>query len=722
MIFYGAGSVPRPIRLSQKTRRFAYESLQGKYGDDTVTNDTVINDTVINDAVINDAVHMDGYPDFEKLGDYDKYDAAINEIAHKAPVRICDGELLSGAATLGMAIYHRVPAKYKGEALFWSVSHLTLDFAKVLRMGINGIEKEAVQSLARPGRTDDEKRVLQSILNTVSAFRVWHGRYLNAVKDKLPENYVNLLRVPFEPPVTFHQAMQSLWFTFAFVRLCGNWPGIGRIDEMVGGLLESDLKNGVITTDKAREIVAHFFIKGCEWIRSSPCPSSGDAQHYQNLVLGGTDINGNDITNTMSYLVLETAEELPIGDFPITVRQNAKTPHKFKEKAAEVIRHGGGVVAVYNESVVYEALYKLGYPKEEAVNFANDGCWEVQIPGKTWFTYQSFDGLRLLLDDTLHIGEPNYPVYASYDELYTNYVNLLNKHIGQIWEEQKNSVFDKDGNFSEECPCSAVSMLEEGCIDSGRSYLGGGAVYTVRSPHFGGMADVVNSLYAIKTAVFEKKLIGYDDLMTSLGANWEGYETLRQYMRNRLTYYGNDSDNADSIYVSLINDFAKICGVYNRNSPFIFTAGVSTFGRQIEWKDIRKATPFGSERGAILAPNASPTPGTDTAGVTAMIRSHCKADLTLLGTGAALDLALHPSAVEGESGKKALISLFDGFCELGGFFMQADVVDVKVLRDAQAHPENYKSLSVRVSGWNARFVTLDSEWQRMIMEKSENRL
>jgi formate C-acetyltransferase len=116
--------------------------------------------------------------------------------------------------------------------------------------------------------------------------------------------------------------MQSIWFTFAFERLCGNWPGIGRIDDMVGGYLENDLKSGVITIDKAREITAHFFIKGCEWIRSSPSPSSGDAQHYQNLVLGGTDIGGNDITNAMSYLVLETVEELPIGDFPITVRQN----------------------------------------------------------------------------------------------------------------------------------------------------------------------------------------------------------------------------------------------------------------------------------------------------------------------------------------------------------------------------------------------------------------
>lgn len=706
MLFHTPADTPRPVRLSNQTRLFACRSLQGKYGDEAVSFDSVV---------------LDDYPGFAELDAYDKYDVAIREITKNAPVRICDGELLSGSATLGHAIYHRVPAKYKGHAVFWSVSHLTLDFQKVLKVGINGIEKETSERLCRGDLDEKQKRFLQSVLNTIESFRIWHSRYLAELKDKLPQNYVNLQTVPFNPPKTFYQAIQSIWFTFAFVRLCGNWPGIGRIDQMLGPYLENDLKSGIITLEKAREITAHFFIKGCEWILSNPVPATGDAQHYQNLILGGTDLNSNDITNQMSYLVLDVVEELPIGDFPITIRLNAKTPYKFKEKAARVVRHGGGVVAFYNEDTVYRAFELLGYPKDEIVDFANDGCWEVQIPGKTCFAYHPFDGLRILLDDTLKIGEANPPVYTDYNDLYFDYVNQLAERVQYIRQFEYNRIYNPDGSFKEECPSTVVSMLEDDCIQNARSYLGGGARYIVRSPHFGGLADTVNSLYAIKKAVFEEKLISYTDLIKALADNWEGYEVIRQYIKNRQDYYGSGSDGADVIYARLMDDFADICDEINKTTPFIFTPGVSTFGRQVEWKDSRKATPFGTKAGEILAPNASPTPGTDTAGVTAVIRSYCKADLARQGTGAALDIVVHPSAIEGDNGIKALISLFDGFCALGGFFMQLDVVDTKTLHDAQKNPEKYKSLSVRVSGWNARFVTLDKNWQQMIIEKAEKK-
>ena len=146
--------------------------------------------------------------------------------------------------------------------------------------------------------------------------------------------------------------------------------------------------------------------------------------------------------------------------------------------------------------------------------------------------------------------------------------------------------------------------------------------------------------------------------------------------------------------------------------------GVSTFGRQIEWRAHRTATAFGAKKGEILSGNSSPTPGTDLGGATAIIRSYCKADLMRQTTGAALDVKLYPDTVYGESGVDALMALMRGFIELGGCFMQVDVVDEAVLRAAQADPAAFKTLSVRVSGWNARFVTLDREWQNMIIERT----
>ena len=159
-----------------------------------------------------------------------------------------------------------------------------------------------------------------------------------------------------------------------------------------------------------------------------------------------------------------------------------------------------------------------------------------------------------------------------------------------------------------------------------------------------------------------------------------------------------------------------------RNLPVVFPSGVSTFGRQIEWAPGRLAVPFGYRHGDILSGNASPTPGTDTEGATAAVRSYCKADLCRQTTGAALDIRLFPGTVDGENGVRALEGLLRGFLTLGGYFMQIDVIDADVLRRAQEDPDRYKTLSVRVSGWNARFVTLNREWQEMIIERTEQKI
>ena len=149
-----------------------------------------------------------------------------------------------------------------------------------------------------------------------------------------------------------------------------------------------------------------------------------------------------------------------------------------------------------------------------------------------------------------------------------------------------------------------------------------------------------------------------------------------------------------------------------------FIPGVSTFGRQVDWLPNRCATAFGYRKGDILSGNDSPVPGTDLCGATAIIKSYCKADLAKQSCGAALDIKIFPESLGGDNGVPALCALMDGFLALGGFFMQLDAVDTQTLLAAQKDPQKYKTLSVRVSGWNARFVTLNREWQNMIIERS----
>ena len=676
------------------------------------------------DTLKTPAVSLDGVHGFDALSQIEKHDIAILKIATESPIRICEGEKISGAATLGKAIFHSIPATYQGNLVFPdSISHLTVDFESVLKYGVNTLQSKAQEAYARYQGTERE-RFSKSCLNCLESFRLWHARYLDTLKENplYEANYKNLKRVPFEPPTTFYEAVQSLWFTFAFIRLCGNWPGIGRIDYLLGDYLKKDLENGTLTLDEAREILAHFFIKGCEWINGQYI-GSGDAQHYQNILLAGIDEDGNEVTNKVTYLVLDILEELGISDFPTTVRVNKHTDETLLRRVAEVMRYGGGTLAVYNEDLVIQALVKDGYPEKEARKFANDGCWEVQIPGKTFFQYSPFDSLQMLQKKTLsnYDGSVNFPDFES---LYQTYKQNIYEEVESTYRSQQKRFVDcnvsKDWLWKERTPCTVVSLFENGCIERGLSYLEGGPYYNILSPHIGGLADTVNSLYAIKKLVYEEKKVSFSDFMQILSNNWEGHEVLRQYLLNHYVYYGNDNDEVDEIATRLLSDFADICISFDGKSGYRFPAGVSTFGRQLIWSPDRLASPHGRKSGEVLAANCSPTPGTDTEGATAIIRSYCKADLSKLATGAALDIKLLPSSVEGEEGLQALIAFIRGFVALNGFFMQPDVVDASLLRDAQNNPENYQTLSVRVSGWNARFVTLDKQWQDMVIEQNEH--
>ncbi len=704
--FYTSFCEERPIRLCEETRAFAYESLyEHKYGLNTKEHPCI--NFSSNDEIL-------------RLSPQKKYDAAIRAIAENSPIRICKDEKISCAATLGDAINHWVPIRIDDEHVFLGISHLTIGFSKVLTMGISGIKENAQNKL---NECNDERcEFLESCISVIDSFEIWIKRYINALQNAegYEENAKNLSKVPFSPPETFYEALQSIWAVFAFCRLCGNWPGIGRIDLLLGDYLKNDLDRGVLTISEARELLAHFFIKGCEWVAGGNYVS-GDAQHYQNIVLGGCDEFGNDVTNEVTYLVLDIVEELGISDFPISVRTSKNTPEKLLKRVAEVMRYGNGVVAIYNEEIVIKALQNNGYTLEEARGFANDGCWEVMLPGRTYFGYTPFDALALLQYKTLDYYSDKIE-YTSFRDLYNQYISDLKDQVTSIHnervEKQKNKP-DVVYEWNESVPCTVISLFEDNCIEKGLSYTNGGTEYTVFSPHIGGLADVANSLYAIKKLVWDDNKISFSELMKALRENWENAEELRHHALSQYLYYGNDNDEVDGIVRSILSDFSDICCKLEKSGDFKFPAGVSTFGRQIDWAKYRYALPSGQKAASVLANNMAPTPATALQGATAIINSYCKAELSRVPNGAALDIRLLPADVKGKDGIVALCGLIRGFCELGGFFMQIDVADASILRDAQKNPENYPALAVRIAGWNARFVTLAKEWQDMVINNIE---
>lgn len=713
-----------PQRLSPLTHALCDRALSGEFGKALASSYC---------AVITDPA----YPSMTRI---EQYNACIKAIVEQAPIRLIDGELLSGSATFDLSRSHKVPAAWMEnptKPVFHSKSHLTPHYQKILKRGIRGLEEEIAYSRSkfsglRGGSPKwDRLAYLEQLEVTIGHIKYWHRRYLDAIdariaatgddtKARWQQVRENLANVPYEPARNFREAIQSLWFMFVFQRLTGNWAAVGRIDWMLGPYLKKDLADGVITLDEAREYVAHFWIKGCEWVDTVTCvghdDGGGDGQFYQNIVLSGQDENGNDETNEVTYLVLDVLEELQIADYPTSVRISAKSPERLIRRVAEVTRLGGGLMAVYNDDVVIESLVRFGYSREDACRYANDGCWEVQIPGKTNFRYWSWDLLADLQQHILHLGDttPSDLPYESFDALFDAYIAFLKERF-RANTEQIRDLFS---------PNLAISLIVEDCIGNAMDFgylRGGGAVYTVDAPHAGGIVDAANALQAIHWVVYAQKMMSLNEFMDIVKHDWEGHEALRLQIRTQLTYYGNGDKDGDAMMQRLYDAFVdKICFRKFHNG-ILFPAGISTFGRQVtdEFLDSRTANPDGHKKGEFLSNNITPTPGTDLQGATAVLRSYGGLDMKKLPGGTAIEIKMSHATVRGEDGIEGLMDLLYAFCDLGCHFMQLDVVDAQMLKKAQEDPDNYGNLVVRVSGWSSRFRTLEKQWQQLVIERTE---
>ncbi len=693
----------RPRRLCAATRALAARALAGEFG-----------------RQLQPAAFAIPQDDTRAAGADLRHARTVQAIARHAPLRLVPGEMLVGSATLQEAKAHKVPALGIS-----SINHTTVGFDKALRAGYRGLRRQIDERMARGGLDLAGQRLLGAMRMCLDAADVRHGRYVALLEETIAgapsqeeaqhwRSVLEALRpVPEAPPATFRQAVQSLWMMWSFLRLCGNWSGLGRLDQMLGPYLAADLQAELITLDEARELSAHFWIKGCEWI-DGQARYGGDAQFYQNVVLGGVDERGQSVVNDVTYLVLEVVEELHISDFPIAVRVGPETPQRLWDLIAAVQRLGVGIVSIYNEYLVIRTMVKFGYPLGKARAFTNDGCWEVLLPGKTAFGYHPFDLLQVL-QRTIGLADnaANVPDFADFETLYSHFRQAMIEHV-----DTKVALGGYGGKSR--LPAPLVSLFVEDCIERARGYMDFGPKCSVKAPHAGGLPDTANSLYVLKKLVYDEKRLGLREFLRILRDDWKGHEPLRQEVRRRLVLYGNGHPEADAMVRRVFDDFTAAAALKPVCNGVLRPAGISTFGREIEWRSARAATPFGSVRGDILATNLGATPGTDRDGPTALVRSHCSMDFEKLPNGVPLEVKLLPSTLRGPQGIAALVGLMKTFVALGGWYLQVDVVDSQTLGDAQQHPQRYPNLVVRISGWSARFATLDKHWQDMTIQRTEH--
>lgn len=693
------------------------------------------------------------------------------------PCDLWDGQLLAGSITLEDPCLHmewgfpdylteeeQSESKRLGISIRSVFGHIVPDYPKLLSKGLGGI-LEDVKAL----RDKEESAFLDSVVISCEAVIAFSDRLAerceneaskeadHARAEELKQMAANLRRVPAGPAETFWQALQSVWLLHMIFHATMNGNAAGRLDQYVWPFLAADLDSGRLQMEQAVELVDCFFLKFNERAKtteeqqpharehevldfsrqtrhttSSQLGTRRDAldatNHWlQNIIIGGVTPDGEDGTNPLTFLLLDSYHRNRMTNPLITVRVHRDSPQELLQAVCEVLKEGGGMPAVFNDEALIPALEKMGFPTTDARDYSNDGCWEVIIPGRTDFRFQRLS-LMLCLEWALNrgcsrlsgkqqgpdTGDPR--SFTCFEDIWQAYLIQLDAMVKRVVERVMQTIDYRNVI----APVPLLSALIDGAIESGRDMTAGGAKYRT----FGMLAEsashAIDSFSALKTVVFEQQRVSMAELCDALDTNFEGKEALRRKLLSA-PHYGNDDPRSDEIGRKVMAAFTESVEKHaaDHRASMQFPCGVATFSWYIGIGEGLGASPDGRLSGEPVASNFSPSLGRDLEGISGAILSYSGMHPEKLAAGGPLDLRLARALVAGDTGTDRMVALLRSFTNLGGSMLTLTVADTEELRAAQREPENYRSLRVRMGGWCAYFTMLSREQQDHHIRRQE---
>ncbi len=616
----------------------------------------------------------------------------------------------------------------------------------ILPLGFLGLKKLAEENLENLDLNiieNLEKRDFwQSVIISSEGFSVLCERHAQEAKklmktvDKARKEDLQRIAdtcefIAHNPPKTFHQAVQMVYFVFVGLFIEGNAGGYspGLLDQYLMPFYAADVESGM-HEEEALEIIESLYVKFGEQIWYW---NAGAAKHYsgfcafQNIALGGLDKHGNDAVNPLSYLLLQAAIDVQMVQPSMSVRLSKKNPEEFFLKITELIQTGSGFPAIFSDEVGYKMLMKKGIPAHIAHEWAPIGCVEAQLAGRhfQWSSAGHFNlgsAVEFAMTNGLHLksgkqvgiktGDP--ATFTSAEEfeqaVYKQLEHLLKK-------------FSTSQNILEQLqyshlPTPVAAMFTMGCIDKGMDLSHGGAEFNTGPGMNGnGVADFVDSIAAVRHVIFHEKSSSMAELAKAIHADFKGFDLL-QHKLIEAPKWGNDDDRADIIVSELSEYLGKTIGEYrgklnNAKLPALYPVSSNVpQGMSVA------ALPSGRHAFKPLADGCSPSQGRDIVGPTAILQSLGKMPHECIDGGTLLNIKLTPALVEGMEGKARLSSFLKTFLDLNVFHVQFNVVNHEILRCAQKRPEDYKSLLVRVAGYSAYFVELSTDIQEDILSRT----
>ena len=682
-----------------------------------------------------------------------------------------------------------------GNYFYNGVGHVTVQYEKVLEIGLEGIIREAARELAacNVGDGDYARKhcFLEAVIMSCAAVIGYAGRYAALAKQeaeactdkKRKEELLQIAsvceRVPARGAHSFHEACQSFWFIQQLLQMESSGHSIspGRFDQYMYPYYQKDMAEGKITRDEAQELV------DCIWVKLNDLNKARDAASaegfagyslFQNLIVGGQNENGEDVTNDLSFLCIWASAHVFLPQPSLSVRVWNCTPHELLVEAAKLTRTGIGLPAYYNDEVIIPSLMNRGLTLEDARTYNIIGCVEPQKAGKTegWHDAAFFNMCRPLelvfsngKDKGEQVGLATGPVeqMGTFEEFYDAYKKQMEYCISLLVNAD-NAI---DTAHADRCPLPFLSSMVDDCMKRGKTVQEGGAVYNFTGPQGFGIANVADSLYAVKKLVFEEKKVTLSEYKKALALNFgKGFDSITVQemteeiikelakagqqpsqaqiagivkgimnteipdkdrelcekllaMIDEIPKYGNDIEEVDSFAREVAYTYTKPPQNYRNPRGGIFQAGLYPVSANVPLGAQTGATPDGRLAHTPVADGVSPTAGRDIHGPTATANSVSKLDHGIASNGTLLNQKFHPSALSGDEGLNNFVALIRSYFDQKGSHMQFNVVDRNTLLDAQKYPEKYQHLVVRVAGYSALFTTLSRSLQDDIIRRTE---
>jgi len=637
--------------------------------------------------------------------------------------------------------------------LMWDVSEgrVLVDYRKVIDDGLEALIEKCRHKMSQLGAITTKENLDKydfyrgSILalEGVIAFADNYAREAERLaKDANEERKWELLeiaricrKVPCQRADTFHEAIQSFWFIQCtlFIEVNGRGISPGLFDQYMYRPFRDDLEQGQITKEKALELLELLRIKHSEIIRAHAkfTESYNAGSVFQNLTLGGVDRCGRGADNELSKIVLQAGINVKTHQPTLSIRWSDELSKEFKLKVIECIKAGSGYPALFNDNAGIERMTKItGAVLEDAREWAPCGCVDMNISGKRMpqWVVQHFNAVKILelvLNDGINpasgdkLADTGMKIKeASFEDIKRAWISVMTLIVKKETEYWNTAMVVKN-NIGLVLPL--LSTLLDDCIEKGMHCQEGGCRYNDGAYlNSCGIINVVNSLAAIKKCVFEDKLFTIGELKEALRENFEGerFEEIRRQLL-KAPKFGNAEDYVDQIAVELYDAYSEAT---QQNLNWLgepWRPSTLSVTSHVLLGNACGASPDGRKAGEHLCDGSvSPYPGTDANGPTALMLSASRPNAVNMQSHL-LNMKFHPSAIEGEVGSKKFVALNDTYFHLGGYHVQYNIVDAKMLRDAQKYPENYKDLMIRVAGFTARFIELGTAVQEEIIRRTE---